>query len=180
MALNLVDLDSETRKHMLAELDEDVARGRLYLSPRLNERGLREYAAMLRAAIETGNDETLAVALIREDAISAYEVSHRRGRPFRKRVPHDAHLTLAEGEFNRFYLRGLCQSVLAMGGTHVQLYRARASSRPRAGSAEREGSLLEAKALLDDLRQSVGYDTALGLPPGPNSGLSARHPLPIN
>src|SRR6266851_5569734 len=32
------------------------------------------------------------------------------------------------------------------------------------------------KALLTDLRSNPGVDTALGLPPGPNSGLSARLP----
>jgi hypothetical protein len=30
--------------------------------------------------------------------------------------------------------------------------------------------------LLDDLRTNVGVDTALGLPAGPNSGLSAMIP----
>lgn len=32
------------------------------------------------------------------------------------------------------------------------------------------------KFMLDDLRTHVGVDTALGLPPGPNSGLSVRLP----
>jgi hypothetical protein len=36
---------------------------------------------------------------------------------------------------------------------------------------------ISAKLLLDDLRNSSqGVDTALGLPPGPNSGLSAKLP----
>jgi hypothetical protein len=36
------------------------------------------------------------------------------------------------------------------------------------------GRRLNAQALLGDLRKHVGVDTALGLPPGPNSGLSGR------
>ena len=36
------------------------------------------------------------------------------------------------------------------------------------------GQELGAAKLLADLRKNVGVDTALGLPPGPNSGLTAK------
>lgn len=92
------------------------------------------------------------------------------------KVPINAPQRLAEGEFNRFYIRGLCLRALDEGKSTVVVYRARHSSSPRLESEELIGSAFDAKALLEDLRESPGVDTALGLPPGPNSGLSARLP----
>ena len=59
-------------------------------------------------------------------------------------MPSNAHEILAEGEFNRFYIRALC--------------------------------LRAVDALLRDLRSHPGVETSLGLPPGPNSGLSVQLP----
>jgi hypothetical protein len=39
-------------------------------------------------------------------------MSHRNGVPYVKRVPVNAPGILAEGEFNRFYLRGLCLAAI--------------------------------------------------------------------
>jgi len=39
--------------------------------------------------------------------------------------------TLAEGEFNRFYARGLCAQVLSSGGTEVEVYRGKVVQNPR-------------------------------------------------
>ncbi len=167
MPLELVDLDQETREQMLAELADDLARGSLYLSNRLTDRGRREYPDLLREAFASGDEVSLG---------RAFETAVRKGRPHSKRVPHDAAQTLAEGEFNRFYLRGLCRSVLAFGGTEVEVYRARYSGSPRSESEAMIGMRLDAAELLADLREHPGVDTALRLPPGPNSGLSARHP----
>ncbi len=47
---------------------------------------------------------------------------------------------------------------------------------PRPGSEEKIGTLIDAKAILHDLRTTPGLEPALGLPPGPNSGLSAKLP----
>jgi hypothetical protein len=90
------------------------------------------------------------------------------------KVPRTAPITLAEGEFNRFYLRGLCQRAIEAGGPAIEIYRARASVTPRPESEAMIGRHLDADKLLVDLREHVGVDTALGLPPGPNSGLSGR------
>lgn len=45
---------------------------------------------------------------------------------------------------------------------------------PRPESEAMVGSRLPAQALLDDLRTSQGVEPALGLPPGPNSGITVR------
>lgn len=175
MPLDLVDLDADARAFMLDELARDEEAGAVYLSGRLTPHGRAVYPGLLRAAIQTGDDGSFAAALAAPGMLAASEVAVRRGRPYSKRVPHDAHLTLAEGEFNRYYLRGLCRVVLGLGGTDVEVYRARPVRSARSASTALLGARIDAAALLADLRTSVGVDTALGLPPGPNSGLSARH-----
>jgi hypothetical protein len=81
--------------------------------------------------------------------------------------------TLAEGEFNRFYLRGIARRGLEEG-RDIEIYRGRASSNPRPESQALVGQHLSANALLDDLRAHIGVDSTLGLPPGPNSGLTGK------
>jgi hypothetical protein len=56
------------------------------------------------------------------------------------------------------------------------VYRAKEVANPRPESTALIGKSLPANRLLDDLRANVGTDTALGLPPGPNSGLSVKLP----
>jgi len=54
------NLDKRTRQLMLRELEMDLDNGRLYLSPRLNERGRRRYPLLLRQAIISYDDVWLA------------------------------------------------------------------------------------------------------------------------
>jgi len=45
---------------------------------------------------------------------------------------------------------------------------------PRPQSEALIGSTVDSQKLLLDLRQSIGVEPALGVPPGPNSGLSIK------
>ena len=90
------------------------------------------------------------------------------------RVPRTAPDTLAEGEFNRFYVRGLCARALEENVTEVQVYRGKSVRNPRPESRAMIGKVLLARDLLEDLRRSQGVEPALGLPTGPNSGLTIR------
>ncbi|WP_198529698.1 hypothetical protein [Achromobacter sp. DH1f] len=90
------------------------------------------------------------------------------------RVPINAHITLSESEFNRMYVRGICLTAIADNLPYVVVYRARDSENPRQESAALIGKKINPVVLLNDIRSSVGIDTALGVPPGPNSGLSVR------
>jgi hypothetical protein len=177
MALELMDLDPRTRELMIAELERDLAAGSLYLSPRLSEHGRTRYPGLLRDAFGSGDDGTLAQSLGSEGLLNATETARKpKGGVTTKRVPVTAPQTMGEGEFNRFYLRALCLRALEAGHSNVTIYRARASSAPRPESEAMVGTSIDAAALLEDLRTHPGVDTALGLPPGPNSGLSGRLP----
>jgi len=173
MGLHLVDMDVRTRAHMTAELQRDVDEGRLYISPRLSAAGRRDYGALLETALRERDDTWLAAMLRIDGRLTVTETRVVRGRPTEARVPVTAADTLAEGEVNRYYVRGLCLRAIDEGGSLVA-YRAKAVSSPRPESQALLGRAFDPRTLLDDLRSHTGVEPALGLPPGPNSGLSVR------
>jgi len=173
VSLELRGLDEVTRGYMLEELEWDIENNNLYISPRLSERGRLDYPNLLRQAIENGNDATLATQLRLHGRLRTNVPRTTKGKTSMAKVPVNAPEVLAEGEFNRFYLRGLCRRALNVGKGALTAYRARQSINPRPESLAIEGKEFAAEQLLQDLRASAGVDTALGLPPGPNSGMSA-------
>ncbi|MGB8112842.1 MAG: hypothetical protein WCF22_03670, partial [Candidatus Sulfotelmatobacter sp.] len=169
------DLDTTTRQYMLEELELDVTQGRLYLSPRLSGTGVAAYPALLKLAVESGNDASLAAELRKDGRLNATEQRRKpKGGYTTVAVPVTAADTLAEGEFNRFYARGLCRRAQAEGGGELKVHRAKEVENPRPQSEALIGSTLDPEKLLLDLRGSIGVEPALGLPPGPNSGLSVK------
>lgn len=175
MGLHYTNLDERTRDFMLREVDKDVLDGKLYISPRLNQRGQQDYETLLREAIRENDDDWLASQLRFSGYMNAMESRRKRGGGVTMaKVPVTAPDTLSEGEFNRFYVRGLCLRAIEDGIEEVEVYRGRASSRPRPESQAMIGKRVSARNLLEDLRNSQGVEPALGLPPGPNSGLTVR------
>lgn len=175
--LNLNNLDPQTRRHMNAEINTDMAATKLYLSNRLSSRGRADYPQLLKQAAEAHDDSWLACELRKNGRLNEMEQRRKpKGGMIVARVPVTAPDTLAEGEFNRFYLRGLCVRALANGTPELIIYRAKDVENPRPESVAKIGQRISAQALLSDLRINPGVDTALGLPPGPNSGLSAKLP----
>lgn len=172
--LTLLNLDADTRNWMLAELEHDLSSGQLYLSKRFSDAGRRDYPDLLRQALESHNDDWLAAQLRLNGRLADRETYERAGKTHERAVPVNAAETLAEGEFNRFYLRALARRVLETGKGQLIVYRAKPVSQPRPESEQMIGTPINPEALLNDLRKNVGVDTALKLPPGPNSGLSAK------
>lgn len=178
MGLAYANLDAETRGYMIEEIDMAVADKSIYLSPWLSPKGLQDWAKLLRAAAEKGTDDTLAGELRKESRVN---VMAQRRKPKSTemtsyRVPDTAPMTMAEGEYNRFYCRGLCRRAIANGISHLEVYRAKHVDQPRPGSEEKIGTQVDPKAILEDLRTSPGVEPTLGLPPGPNSGLTLKLP----
>lgn len=176
MGFRFNDLDLHTRALMLDEVDRDNRLGVLYRSQRLSQRGHLLYVPALREAIRRGNEQTLAFAIASERMLNTHEIGRRGDKYFAKRVPRDAHLTLAEGEFNRFYLRALCVRAMDEGQDQLEIYRAKQVAAPRPESQAKLGARVDVHTLLRDLRTYVGVLTVYNLP-APNSGLSARVPL---
>jgi hypothetical protein len=140
VALELADLDGKTRREMIAELEHDLAAGTLYTGKYLTDLGVERYPVLLREAIGGGSDESLIAALSDPGLFATtYQKRKPKGGFAPAKVPYTAPVTLAEGEFNRFYLRGLCRRALATGAQEIEIYRARASAepRPRVGGHDR-------------------------------------------
>ncbi|MDW5552292.1 hypothetical protein [Methanosarcina sp.] len=172
MPFNFESLDLLTRQFMKQELDYDQKNNRLYISSRLNERGVQLYPELLRKAIDEGNDITFGIDLLSQGCFNEHVL--RNGKP--TKMPSNAHETLSEGEFNRFYIRALCLRSINEG-RKLEVYRAKQVSDPRPDSQMMIGRIIDAtssEAFLNDLRTNIGVDTAFGLPNGPNSGLSVR------
>lgn len=169
------NLDERTRRLMLDEVDRDLVEGSLYESPRLTTVGAANWGTLFRAACEVGNDASLTSALGAPGGmyISAREANPKSPTGGDKAVPYNAAMTMAEGEFNRFYIRAMCVRALE-DGFELQIYRARTSENPDPESEAKIGQCPDSAALLADLRSHQGVATALGLPPHPNSGLSVR------
>lgn len=177
MGLDYTNLDERTRTLMLAEIARDIAAGTLYLSDNLSPQGRTNYPSLIQAAARSGTDDTMA-AVIR-DRLNPFEQPRRlKSGAFSKppAMRTNAHEMLAEGEFNRFYIRALCLRAIEDGIPAVIVFRAKALQNARSESEQRIGQAVPVDVLLRDLRTHPGVDTALGLPAGPNSGLSVRLP----
>ena len=178
MAMYFENLDQRTRQLMLDEMEYDIANHQLHISPFLSGQGQRDYENLLRDALRNGNDETLAQNL-RE---------HRRIlRTLPRRNPsggysiaataENAAQVLAESEFNRYYIRALACRAIEDGISELVIYRAKPVANPRPESEARVETSLPPRELLDDLRSHSGDERpSLGVPSGPNSGLSVRLP----
>lgn len=177
MGLAYENLDEVTRDFMVREIRMDIASGNIYLSNYLNETGCANWPDMLLDAATAGTDDALADA-IRSGGCLKSKVERRKpkGGYTLAAVPHTAHATMGEGEFNRYYARGLCARAIDAGISALEVYRAKTVGEPRETSQAKIGTRVDPKVILADLRQTQGVEPALGLPPGPNSGLTLRIP----
>jgi hypothetical protein len=173
MGLLYESLNAETRALMLKEFNSDISNGNIYLSKRFNENGAKYFIELMTKHIEDGHDESLAQDLKSKDCFKTHEERNSKKGVISVKVPENAHQTFSEGEFNRFYIRALCLRSIEEK-KQLQVYRGRHSENPRPESEVLIGTVVDPGPLLDDLRLNIGVDTALGLPNGPNSGLTIR------
>lgn len=178
MALYFENLDDRTRQFMLAEMEFDISHNQLHISPFLSGQGQRDYTNLLREAIQSGNDETLAQKL-REHRRILKTLPRRnpKGGYSIAAAPENAAQVLAESEFNRYYIRALARRAIEDGIPELVIYRAKPVANPRPESEARVETSLPPEDLLQDLRSHPGDEPPeLGVPSGPNSGLSVRLP----
>ncbi|MCD1117891.1 hypothetical protein [Chryseobacterium turcicum] len=173
MKFNFENLDQTIRQLMINEMDFDIQNNKLYLSKRFNDNGQEKYEDLLKQSLESGDEQTLAVSLKNNNCFKSQEERKTKTGTSLVKVPENANITFAEGEFNRFYIRALCLKAIDENLV-LEVYRARHSDKTRSESENLIGEIVDPQNLLNDLRENIGIDTALGLPPGPNSGLSIK------
>lgn len=171
MGLAYENLDETTRQLMLKEikLDGDT----LYRSSYLNATGQELWPELLRDAASNGSDDALAAAL-RENRCFKDRVERNKpkGGTTMARVPVTAAQTLAESQFNMYYIRALARRAIDDGGT-LTVYRAKEVRDPRGTSQAMIGTQLDPTYVLDELRRTRGVEPTTDIPM-PNTGITVR------
>ena len=173
MGLQYDSLDQETRGLMVEEITLDQESNSLYSSSYLTDEAAIRWPDMLLSAARIGTDETLAEEL---RSTRSFRQTYTRKKPkggfTQARVPSTAHRTLAEGQFNTYYIRALCRRCDPESQA-LEIYRARGSDVPRAESERMIGAFLDPETTLEALRATseAGFSDSI---PQPNSGLSVR------
>ena len=159
--MNFENLTEEVRQLMVDEIEMDISQEKLYPSPRLTSAGILQYPNLLIQSATQADPSWLEGRLNMLRLIKAKEQRRsKNGNVSMVKVPHTAAQTLAEGEFNYYYVRGLCVYAVQNEIEVLQVYRAKAVRTPRSSSIAKIGKLLPAKQLLADLR--LNHLDALG------------------
>ncbi|WP_277657295.1 hypothetical protein [Seleniivibrio woodruffii] len=173
MGINQTNLTEKERAKAIEEVKSDIENGTLYYSTRLNAKGKQLWPDLMIDALKNGNDETLANAIEENQLLNEVENYTRNGVASTRKMAKNAPSTLADGEFNRFCMRGRCVVVIESGDDEVEVYRGKEAKNPRPESEMKIGERISASKLLEDLRNNIGIETHLGLG-SPNSGLSIK------
>lgn len=173
MEFNFENLNLQTRSAMISEVKTDIDKRAIYYSKRFTKYGRIKYLQLLLDAVKSGNEQTLARSIKFNYCFVETEKREGKNGVIHANIPKNANQVFAESEFNRFYIRALAKIAISTN-RGLTIYRAKESKIPRPESDKLIGTTVDPVNLLYDLRSNIGVDTALGLPAGPNSGLSVR------
>jgi len=167
MVLDLKNLDDVTRKYMVQEIQADINNGHVYYSKFLTHEGRLQWDNLLLEAAQAHDSAWLAEQLKDEQlAVPVIVTPDRRGfNRHTKLKPED----LADSEFNRYYIRGLCLRAIEENIPQVITYRAKPVRQP----VSRVGVPMNPSELLEDLRRHK-LRTEHDVPSNPKSGISIR------
>lgn len=167
------NLDEITRQYMLDAISEAEKSGNIYYSTRFNDEGFKQWLPLLNEAAEKYNEHWLAFQIEQRGLMKGLEGSLTPSGGYTiKHVPNTAAETMAEGQFNRFYILGLCKRARAENISQLEVYRARKSSVPRRESQNLIGSKFSIEYIESQLLKTA--DSFKSPLVKPNSGLSMR------
>lgn len=160
---------------MLESIEEAEKAGNIYFSTRLVEGGKQQWISLLKQAAKDHNEHWLAYQLETNVLLNDFEFSRKpSGGYTHKHVPHTAAQTLADGQFNRFYMLGLCKRAKSDGVNYLEVYRAKENRSSRSMSQELIGTkflVAEIEPQLQNLKASFCSNLLK-----PNSGISIKYP----
>lgn len=153
---NFMNLDETTRKYMLEAIDDADRIGNIYYSTRFNDTGRREWLWLLKHAAQEHDEQWLAEQVESNQLLRELEGGRTpQGAYAVKHIPQEpAAETLAEGQFNRFYMLGLARRARAEGLSDLEVYRARDTSSPRPESEAMIGNRIPVDEVEDQLRDT--------------------------
>jgi hypothetical protein len=170
---NFQNLDGATRKCMIEEINWAIRNNAIYNSTRFVPGAKEKWPDLLLEAAKSHNEHWLARQIEENFMLNGSEPARKpKGGYTIKHVPDTASETLAEGQFNRYYILGLCQRAILESKKSVEIYRAKHRDSPRSKSQALIGQTIDAKTLIDQLRP---VDSSLNSELlKPNSGLSIK------
>ena len=175
MGLQYKDLSQQVRQFMASELE--IGTHHKTLAP--HRGSLTVYVDDLREAAERYDDDWLAQRLL-EEAVAVDRERQKRGDKAYwsfVNLAYAAQLT-AEAEFNKLYIRGLCQFAILSGIKQVKVYQAKAITATPPGPNGLLEQVLDPESLLNLLRgdKAAAHSTTLSEADFADSGLSVRLP----
>ena len=158
---------------MTNEINWAIENNQLYYSKRFLENMREKWQSLFIEAAKSHAEHWLAFQIEDNLMLKGFEIAKKpKGGYTTKHVPETASETLSSGQFNRYYIIGLCQRALAEGNKFVEIYRAKESTNSRFESESLVGKKIDATKLITELRNlesSLRSDLLK-----PNSGLSVR------
>lgn len=145
------DLDEATRLYMVQEIEADVDQDALRSPSGYFTSENATYSGFLIKAAKSGTDESLANDIHLRIAGRTKPASFRNG----KATPGISLLgarKIAEWDFNRFYMRGVCCRAIADNIGSVFVYHAHKNVELSAAAQKLIGQSLDPQKALDDLR----------------------------
>lgn len=169
------NLDEATRSSMLQAIEEAESMGNIYYSTRFNQDGNNQWLPLLKQAAQQFNEHWLAYQLESNGLMKDFESAVKSSGGYTtKHVPNTSTETVAEGQFNRFYILGLCKRARAEGIIHLEIYRAKERFDPRPESQALIGTLLSIDEIESQLKETkASFKSQLVKP---NSGLCMKFP----
>jgi len=173
MGMKFEELDDETRGHMLSEFEKEEASGKPYRGKGLTDAGRAAFPTLMREAIKTGTEESLAVALAKPDFWNPTETYVRKGVEHSRSVNvTEAAERLALTEFNTWYVRGLSRRLMNEGATQCQIYRAAQPKWEPAECSRHENQICSVKGVYEGHRARYwpepGNPDTFSIPAGPS------------
>lgn len=164
MAMLFKELDATTREYMLTAFEEEES-GTPYRSAILSPAGLSVFPGLMREAIKSGDETTLAAALdhgaywLAEDAAGkSVNVHHRSAQ-------------LALTEFNTWYVAGLARRLKDEGEAECEVYRAENPKWEHASCSSHEGQRYAIDVVLAGHRADYWFKPTdqewISIPAGP-------------
>ena len=173
MGLRYEKLDAETRSLMIEEINMDIKDNSMYFSNYLNQQGVQLWPSITLNAAKSGTDDSLSQE-ISDQGLLKDQVERRKptGGITMAKVPYTAPTTLAEAQFNMYYMRALARRAVA-NNTQLVVYRGKEVAYARPESEQLIGTNFDPQVLLDELRRTKGVNPDIPMPL-PNSGLCVR------
>lgn len=138
--MNYEDLDDITRKWMLEEFNTEQSQEH-YQSKSMNQAGLTAFPDIMRAAIQSGNIESLTRNLSNPSFWHASKTRKGKDGPIPVKInPETEAKMLAHSEFNTMYTRGFARRLREEGEENCRVYRADKADQQNCECTKLEGT----------------------------------------